>query len=217
MRRYRKHKKKTFKKQWEEFVEKFRYFVFGPYLEKGEVIVEIFHRHPVIILKDGIKIGTVGIILPLFLALVFPEVTAIMVLWLAVGIFRFSYILVDWYHDVVLVTETTLLDITWEGVFNRISKRLEFNMIEGVTTEILGASQIFMNYGNVIILSVGGNNTLTLKDANRPKTMEMKILDYRNYFLAKMQFKDSEQLKTLVTSMIRNQVLQDESIIPIKK
>lgn len=215
MRRYR--KKKTIKKYIEEWREKFRYFVFGPYMEEGEVIIDIFHSHPVIILTDTLKVFLVGIAIPVFLALVFPEVAFLCILWLAIGFVRLAFVTIDWYHDVILVTQSTLIDIHWQGLFTRLSTRLEFGMIEGITTEIKGPLQLFLNYGKIMIQTTGGNSQFVLEDVKMPRYVEKKILEYQNVFLSQQQFQDSNQLKILIATMLRNQALQTRTESTIKK
>jgi hypothetical protein len=216
MRRYRK-KKKTYRKYVEEFREKFRYFVFGPYLEEGEVIVDIFHSHPIIILKDTLKVLLVGIAIPVFLAMVFPEIAFLCILWLAIGFIRLAYVTIDWYHDVILVTQSTLIDIHWEGIFTRLSTRLEFGMIEGIRTEIKGPLQLFLNYGKIIVQTTGGNTTFILEDVKMPRFVEKKILEYQNIYLSQQQFQDANQLKVLIATMLRNQALRTKTESTLKK
>lgn len=192
-----------------EYRDRFRYYIFKPYLEEGEVIIDVFHRHLIVIVKESLKICFLGIAIPVGLSYIFPELWLFFAFWIAIGIFRELYVFIDWFHDVILVTDSTLLSIKWEGVFTRTARRLEFHVVEGATTEFRGPMQVIFNYGKLVILSVGGNNTLTLLDAYRPKRAEMKVLDYRNEYMQREQYKDSEKLKDLVTAMIRNHVVND--------
>lgn len=212
--RRRSRKKKTdWNKRYVEYRDRFRHFIFKPYLEEGEQIVDVFHRHVIVIFKDMIKIGVVGLVIPAFLYTVFPDLWVFWAIWIGVGLLREAYVVIDWFHDVIVVTDSTMLSVKWEGFFHRTARRLEFHVVEGATTEFRGPLQLLLNYGKLVILSVGGNNTLTLVDAYRPKEAEMKVLDYRNKFMEKEQYKDSEQLKNLVTAMIRNHVVNENDVM----
>lgn len=206
-------KMSDYRKRYIEYRDRFRYYIFKPYLEEGEVIVDVFHRHVIVIFKDMIRIGLLGLALPIFLYYLFPGLWLVWSIWIGCGLFREMYVVVDWFHDVIVVTDSTLLSVKWEGIWHRTARRLEFHVVEGATTEFRGPLQLLLNYGKLVILSVGGNNTLTLVDTYRPKKAEMKVLDYRNQYMEKEQYKDSEQLKNLVTAMIRNHVVNDNDVV----
>lgn len=207
----------TLAEAYKEYAERFRDFVFAPYLDDDENIYAIFHRHPFIILFDSLKVLFVGFVIPIFLYLLFPEIAGVFVLWLAVGFIRVVYVFIDWYHDVIMVTDTCLIDIYWEGVFTRRSTRLEFSMVEAVTTEKKGALQTFFNYGRIIIQSAGGNGTLELKDAINPRNVEKRVLHFQAKFLENQQFRDADSLKVLLGNMLRTHVKTQTDIVTIKK
>lgn len=210
MRKYRK-KRKSFKAFSREFREKVRYFFYGPYLEEGEVIVDLFHSHPIVIMKNLVKVFFIGIFIPVFLAFVFPEIAFFCVIWLAIGFIRLGFVFLDWYHDTILVTQSTLIDIQWKGLFTRLSMRLEFSSIEGITTEIKGPLQLFLNYGNIMITTEGGSTQFVLEEVRYPRYVEMKILEYQGKYLSKKQFQDAHQLKLLIATMLKNNVLDKKT------
>lgn len=204
-------------KKYKEYSKRFAARAFAPYLDDEEEIITKFHRHPFIILKDMAKVFFVGLLIPVFLYLLFPEFAAFFVMWIAIGVIRMLYVFVDWYHDVILVTNGALVEVYWEGFFTRTSTRLEFAMIEAVSTEIKGPIQTLFNYGKIIIKSMGGTGTFELKDAINPRKVEKSILAYQAEFMKEEQFKDAGALKELITNMLRSHIKVTQDKVTFKK
>lgn len=179
-------------------------YLFQQYLDEGEKIVTVVHRHPFVLFKGLFPIALLGLALPLFLWYLFPDFIMLFVLWIVVSLVRFFRECMIWYHDVILVTNMSLIDVYWYGFFDRSSTRLEYNMMEGVTTEIRGFRRVLFNYGTVSVQRGGGTNPLVLRDAMNPRRAERKIMEYQEEFLNKQNIEDSESLKNLLTQMIRH-------------
>lgn len=180
-------------------------FVFKPYLEPGEEIYAVFHRHPFVVLPDVARITLFGYLVPTFLWFMFPEFVLFFILWLGFSTVRALYLILAWYHDVLLITNVSLLDIEWEGFFDRTSARLEYPMIEGIACEIRGLTQTLFNFGLVSINRAGGGAALELKDAINPRKVERKIMMHQDKFVTHQNLKDADALKGLLTTMLRHQ------------
>jgi hypothetical protein len=177
--------------------------LFKAYLEPEENILDIFHRHPFVIFPDLLRIALFGFIIPVFLYYLFPEFALIFVIWMLISLVRFVYVIVGWYYDTILVTNVSLLSVKWNGFFDRTSTRLEYAMIEGITCENRGVIQTIFNYGLVGITRAGAGTTLSLPEAINPKKVERKIMAYQEHFVTDQSMKDSDTLKSLLTTMIR--------------
>lgn len=184
-------------------------FIFKPYLERTEEIYAVFHRHPFVIAMDLLRIVIFGFLVPLLLWLLFPEFILFFVLWMVFSFVRLVYVLLAWYHDVLLVTNVSLLDIEWEGFFDRTSARLEYPMIDGIACEIRGLTQTIFNFGLVSVNRAGAGKALQLKDAMNPRKVERKIMMYQEKFVTNQHLKDADALKGLLATMVRHHVKKE--------
>lgn len=176
-------------------------FVFGPYLEEGEKIFHVFHRHPFVILPDLLRIAVFGVLLPFGVYFLFPNLALLCVLWIFVSLIRVLYVIFNWFHDAILITDISLIHVNWNGFFDRASARLEYNQVDGTSSEIRGFRRTIFNYGNV---SVSGGSGLTLKDAMNPKKAEKLIMMYQEKLTTHQNLKDADVLKNLLTTMLRH-------------
>lgn len=179
-------------------------FFFQPYLEDGEKIEAVFHRHPFVIFPEFLRLVFFGYFLPIFLWILFPAFLPFFLFWGFISTIRLVYVILQWYHDVLLVTNVSLLDVQWQGFFHRTSSRLEWNMIEGVSCEIQGFLRTVFHYGLVSISHAGGGNALQLKDAMNPHKVEHQIMAYQEKFVTHQHLKDADALKNLLTTMLRH-------------
>jgi len=106
---------------------------FRSYLNQGEKIYFVAHTHPFINYASFFKALVLGIVLPLGFNLIMPPFFVIWMGWLAVGILLFLYELLDWYMDAWIITNLGIIDLQWDGFFNKSSTRIEYHTIEGVT------------------------------------------------------------------------------------
>jgi hypothetical protein len=162
-------------------------YVFRQYLEPGEKILAAFHRHPFV-----------------------PDFILFIGVWLFISVIRLIKIGLIWYHDALLITDVSLLDVCWNGIFDRTSARLEYPMIEGVTLEIRKFRRVLFNYGDITVQGAGGGTNIALRDVMNPKRVERMIMMHQEKFVTDQGLKDSESLKTLLTSMIRQHAAQVE-------
>jgi len=178
--------------------------LFRPHLDPGEEVLEVFHRHPFIMLPSMGRILFFTFLVPLFLFYMFPEFGIFLLLWMAVGVIRIIYVFFNWYHDALLVTSVSLLKTYWSGFFDRSSTRLEYPMIEGISYAIQGFRRTVFNYGHVHINRSGGSSAIELPDAMNPPKVERKVLSFQEKFVSDQSMKDSETLKGLLVNMLRH-------------
>lgn len=184
--------------------------IFRSYLDPGEKILDICHRHPVIMTADLGRVLFFGFLIPAFLYYLFPNYWIFFGIWIAISILRALRVVLIWYHDVLLITDASLMDVYWNGIFSRTSSRLEYGMIEGVTIEISGIWKVVFNYGDVKVQGAGGGAYINLRDAINPKRVEKRIMHHQEKFVNNQSMKDSESLKNLLTSLIRQHIQNEE-------
>ncbi len=188
---------------WANFKEKTQYYLFGPHLEKGEKILFIAHRHPFLMIKKGFKIFILHFFIPIFLWQVFPEIWFAFLVWLLYGVIALNKMMFNWYFDVILVTDLTLIDVTWNGPFDRNSVRLEYPNVEGITNKFKGFLQTVFNYGLIQINRESGGVGLELKDAVNPARIESVIMSYKEKYLEDKSFEETKTLKKLLSEMVK--------------
>lgn len=179
-------------------------FLFSYYLEDDEKIYYVAHRHPFIFLKAFLKYLFLGVFCPIVLFLFFPDFWMLSLLWIGIGFIRLIYIFMDWYFDAWLLTNTSVIDVDWNGFFNRSSNRVEYHMVEGVSYEFLGVMQTIFRFGNTYLQRIGTGGILTLEDAINPKKVETQVLKLQQRFVTEKSYRDHESLKALLTEMIHD-------------
>ena len=180
--------------------------LFAQYLEPDEQIIAVFHKHPFVLMTELGKLVLFGYVLPIFLYYHLPEIVLFFVLWLCISMVRLFYMVSTWYHDSILITNVSLVDVTWDGFFKRSACRLEYQMIEGVSYEINGFIRTVFNFGNVAVKSTGGNAPITLKDAMAPQKIEREIMAHQEKFVSVQTMQDADALKSLLTTIVWNHV-----------
>lgn len=189
--------------RWKNFTEKVTYYLFGPHLEEGEKILYVAHRHPFLMLKEGLIISFFHFFIPIFLWFVFPEVWFAFLIWVLYGFIAFNKMIFNWYFDALLITDLSLVDVAWNGPFDRSSIRVEYSMVEGTSYHFKGILQTLFNYGEIIISRSSGVVAIQQKDVINPAKLESVILAYQENYLSKKSLEDVNSLKTLLSSMIK--------------
>ena len=184
--------------------------IFSQYLEPDEELLAVFHKHPFVILPELMTVIFFGYVLPVFLYILFPQLVLFYVIWLCISMLRLFYVLAIWYHDSILVTNVSLVDVQWHGFFKRSSSRLEYHMVEGVAYDIMGFIRTVFNYGDISIKTTGGGISIVLKSAMNPQRIEKQILAHQEKFVSNQSMQDAEALKSLLTSLIRNHIKSDK-------
>jgi len=184
---------------------------FAGYLDPGEKILAVCHRHPIVFLPDILRILFFGYVIPLFLVFLFPDYLIFFGLWMLISTYRLFRVFMLWYHDSLLLTTVSVIDVVWHGFFNRITSRLEYSMIEGVTLDVHGFFKVVFNYGDVKVQGAGGGSYINLRDAMNPRRVEKLVMINQEKFVTDQTFKDSESLKSLLTSLVRQHMATEES------
>lgn len=185
------------------FGEKITYYLFGPHLEVGEKILYVAHRHHFLMVKQGLMIVVFHFFVPIFLWFVFPEIWFVFLVWLLYGFIALNKVIFNWYFDALLVTSLSLVDVAWNGPFDRSSVRVEYTMIEGTSYQFKGILQTLFNYGTIQISRSSGVVAIEQKDVINPSKVESVILAYQEKYVSTKNFEDVNSLKMLLGSMIK--------------
>ncbi len=188
---------------WKNYREKMTHYLFGPHLEDGERILLVAHRHPFLMVKRGAKIGVLFFFIPIFLWFVFPEGWFIFLIWVIYGFIAFNKMIFNWYFDAVLITNMSLVDVTWNGPFDRSSVRVEYAMVEGTSYHFKGILQTLFNYGTIQVTRLTGVVAIEQKDVINPAKVESVLLSYQEQYLSRKSMQDSNALKNLLSEMVK--------------
>jgi len=184
--------------------------MFAPHLEEGEKILHVTHRHPFLMVNGGIKIIFLGFIVPVFFWNVFPEIWLIFFIWVLVAFVQLNKLMFNWYYDSLLITTTSVVDVSWNGPFHRTSERLEYSNIEGVTYSFIGVLQTVGNYGDLQVNKQGGTGGLVLKDSINPIKVEKILMDYQKQYLEQKNMTEATKLKGLLSELVAKHVKDGE-------
>lgn len=187
-------------------MKRFRNYLFRNYLDKDndEKIIEVAHKHIILLKYSAGKVILLGIVVPIILYLLFPyrQVAVISVVWGFIGLVGVLYHFVDWYFDVWLITNQGVVSVTRNGFFDVTTQRIDYHLIEDISYQIKGVLRTMLNFGDITIDRMSANTSIVLCDAANPKKLERKINAYRDKFVNERSVRDHEQLKTMLADMI---------------
>lgn len=176
--------------------------IFNGFLDDGEKISYIAHRHVFVYYKKFLKEIFFGILIPIFIWYLFPSTQLFIYIWLLIGCLSFLHAFSDWYMDAILITNLSLKIITWNGFFDTSATTFEYEKIEGVSWSKKGFFQTIFGFGDVTIERIGTNNGLVLRDAVNPKQIEKHILNQQSLVVEENTLKNYETLHSLLTDMV---------------
>ncbi len=188
-------------------MKKIRDFLFKNYLGDGEKISFVIHRHLFMQLGDFAKITFFGLIVPLFVMWLFPKTIVITGVWFLVGVVRFIYEFFDWYYDAWLVTDVSIIAITWQGFFEKSSARIEYHIIQGIGYEVKGIVRTIFNYGDITLEKFTGNASV-FNGAVRPKKKVEQLGAAQEQFVKHKNFRDHHALQSLLTDLMHQHVVE---------
>ncbi len=194
----------------------FKQYLFGRYLDDGERILHVAHKHPIVLKVSTAKVSTFGIMVPIGLYFLFPKMFFILIIWGIIGVFGWIYHFLDWYFDVWLLTNAGVVEVKRNGLLDFTSKRIEYHMIEGISYTIRGFLQTIFNYGDTQIDKMGSQISIILEDAASPKKLERLIMKYQEKYVYDRSVRDHQMLKSMLSDMIAYNVQNEKIKIPKK-
>ncbi len=181
---------------------KFAYYFFGEYLEKGEKVHAVIHRHIAVMSPVLFKILIIGFVFPVGVMYFFPMLFWLTVSWMILAVLRIFYDLYDWYYYVWLITDRGILDIRSPGLFEVSTARVEYHMVEGVSYTIAGFWRTVLGFGDVTIQKVGSGSVMTMAGASNPKRIERLVLKYQEEYMEHHNYSSHDTLKSLLSNML---------------
>lgn len=184
-----------------------RDYLYRSYLAEGEKITFVIHRHLFMQFGDFFRIVFFGIFLPLFGWWLFPQIMLFAVFWLTIGFLRFVYEFFDWYYDVWLVTNASIIEIMWKGFFEKSSARIEYHIIQGIGYEVKGFWRTLFNFGTIGLEKFTGNPSIFDGAVNPKKKTEM-LTKAQEDFVSSKSFRDHRALQGVLTDLLQRHIVE---------
>jgi hypothetical protein len=156
---------------------------------------------------DFFRIIFFGIFLPLFGWWLFPQIMLFAVFWLTIGFLRFIYEFFDWYYDVWLVTNASIIEIMWRGFFEKSSARIEYHIIQGIGYEVKGFWRTLFNFGTIALEKFTGNPSIFDGAVNPKKKAEM-LTKAQEDFVSNKSFRDHRALQGVLTDLLQRHIVE---------
>ncbi len=145
---------------------------FRAYIGADSEIRDVFHRHFFVILEDIILWMFFALLIPLFLYSqdIFLMRTSIpelyIYLYMLIIYAILMYKLFDWYVDVWVATESTIVDMKWKW-FSSNLLYIPYNKIEGIEIRTRSWWAALLGMSDIVV-KLAGNDQFTLYSARRP-------------------------------------------------
>jgi hypothetical protein len=179
--------------------------LFASHLADEEKIIMIVHKHWVEILLPTIELGFFGIIMPIAVTVIFTKIFYLAVLWFLIALGIFFYALADWYFDAWLVTNISIIDTEWKGLFHRLSSRVEYDDVKEISWEVKGFWSYLLRYGDLKMnLTVGSE--VVLENAYRPKEQEIKVHAIKDDVLGEQKMTDTAAIQEILAEVIKKHI-----------
>jgi len=183
--------------------------LFRKYLDKGEQLIYIVHKHWISVHRQMIKIAFFGYLSPIlmmvFLTGFWSPASSIFWAWLVVAGLRTVYEFLDWYLDAWLVTDVSIIDTEWDGFFKQRSSRVDYESIESVDIDFKGLRQSVMNFGTITLIRSSGVH-LTMKRCYKPQLASSMISQVHSEMVSQKGVQDSEALKGILADIIQDHI-----------
>lgn len=183
----------------------FNYLFFGRHLDEGEKIGYVVHRHWFSVFGEFFKLALFGMAIPWVLWAMFPGFFWLAVIWSALSYIIFIYQFLDWFFDVWIITDQSIMTVEWNGFFNRNSLRIEYETIDGVGYEVSGLGQTLFGYGTIFIEKPSGE-TMSMHNAINPKKVELEILRWKEQYIQNKTMTNTNELQRLLSELVAEHV-----------
>lgn len=177
---------------------------FQKFLEDGEDIVYVVHKHWWSIVQALFKLIVLAVIFPLMILWLYwhPYLGPLLVLWILYIVILFVQDFIDWYYDTLLVSKASVISIDWHGFFHSQANRLSFENMEGVSYEIKGVIPTFFQFGTITLS--GASTELKLNMVPKVREWQKMILATKEEVLANANPADAQiaQLKSALQTLL---------------
>lgn len=152
---------------------------------QGEDVLVVWRKHPWVLAKPGFI--SVGIVLLVAIFLRFFGASGMTSLAIVVGLIAIGLIaglgLFKWFNGMYILTSERLIDVDQRSVFHRVVGELPIEHIQDVAYEVKGPFATMLNFGNVVVQTIGGGTTITMEVVESPHAVQQAILEARGQYV----------------------------------
>jgi len=183
-------------------MNKFEEFFLTRWLDTEEEVIFIIHKHWINFILPMIKWFIIWIIFPIFLFWLYPEYFQYIFVWLWLVFFMAFYDFFDWYMDVLILTNFSIIETRWDWFTKSSSSRMEYEAIEDIHFEIKWFLSSLFEFWDLYIERTSWWVCFT--DTWNPSEVELKILEAKR--IARWWWWsweiDKDALKTLLSEIV---------------
>lgn len=135
----------------------------------------------------GLALVVAGLLFVFFVVRIFPDFIATDFQFDVFVIMTSAYFLltlpfitvgfIDYYYDILVVTDRRLLDVDQNSLFSRNINELALEQIEDVSSPTTGILNTFLDFGDVNIQTAGAKDKFVFKGVLHPREITEIILD----------------------------------------
>lgn len=148
----------------------------------GEDVLVVWRKHPVVLAKPGLMIVSIIFIVALVLKYLgasgYSSVAIVVGLVLSIGIALYDWF--KWWNGMYILTTERIIDVDQRNPFHRVVGELPIENIQDAAYEVKGLMATLLNYGNVVVQTIGGGTTITMELVEAPYSVQQAILEARN-------------------------------------
>ena len=112
----------------------------------------------------------------------------------------------DWYLDVIILTNQSIVHTEWNWFFHNTSSRMPYHSIESVSYEHSWFLSSIFRFGDLVIEREWGE--LVFNNTANPKLAELKILEVQNSLEWQKEV-DMDSLKSLLSELVAEHISEN--------
>lgn len=185
-------------------INKFDSLFFGQYISSDEKVEKVFHRHIFVIIEDIILWSFFALIIPVFLYSqnVFSLQASIselaFSLYLLVIYAILMYKIFDWYADVWVATESTIIAVKWKWFTSNLLY-IPYKKIEGIEVRTHSWIAALFRMSDVVV-KLNGQEEFVLSSAKNPSEITEYLQSVAKWWHGKWD-DDKEPFDILVNAL----------------
>jgi hypothetical protein len=151
----------------------------------GEEVIKVWRQHPWVLVRPGFT--AIAIVLAVALVIRLAGASGYSSLAIVTGLVASGWIggvaLFKWWNGMYLLTTERVIDVDQRQLFHRVVGELPIENIQDATYEVRGLFATALNFGNVVVQTIGGATTLTMTTVEAPYQVQQAVLEARNKYV----------------------------------
>ncbi len=180
------------------------------YLDDGEKIRHVAHRHPIIHIAECVSVLFFGFAIPIFLWQVTTSLEIVLGIWMGIGYIYFMLVCMKWYYDCWVITDSSVIDVKWQSFWERKVSRIEYDWIGGISMKQPNFKSVLFRYADLEI-DKGGSESVKLESVMAPRKVEKLIVSIRDHTVDTKKKQDEDAIKDLLYSLVKRHISENDN------